>query len=154
MMRRFVPRCGEMIDQRTFSARLERLREYLDQLRSIRASAREAFVADPILRAAGERYLHLALESALDIGNHIIAERGYPRPETYAAVLTVLADKGILPDSIYRDLDGMAAFRHLLVHDYARLDHGRIYDVLVQKYPVLEALFECYVRQLDDQPGE
>lgn len=138
-----------MIDKAVFAARLDRFREYLGLLESIRAHPREKFVTDPILRGAGERYLHLAVESALDIGNHIIAGRGYPRPDTYAGVFFVLFDKNVLPESLYRSLDGMAAFRNLLVHDYARLDHGQVYDVLCEKYPVLQALYRLYAGMLD-----
>lgn len=139
-----------MIDKTAFAARLDRFREYLGLLDSIRSRRRDEFVGDPILRGAGERYLHLAMESALDIGNHIIAERGYPRPDTYAGVLAVLFEKHVLPQSLYRSLDGMAAFRNLLVHDYARLDHGQVYDVLCEKYPALEELFRLYVGMLND----
>jgi uncharacterized protein YutE (UPF0331/DUF86 family) len=139
-----------MIDRDTFAARLDRLREYLRQLDSIKTRSRTEFANDPILRAAGERYLHLAMESALDIGNHIIAERGYQRPDTYAGVFAVLAEQGVLSGSLFRDLEGMAAFRNLLVHDYARLDHGRVYDVLRDKHPVLQSLYECYANLLND----
>lgn len=143
-----------MIDQATFTERLGRFREYLGQLNAIKGRSRTEFIRDPILRAAGERYLHLAMESALDIGNHIIAERGYRRPDTYSGVLAVLAEQGLLPESLYQDLDGMAAFRNLLVHDYARLDHGRVYDVLHEKHPVLQSLYQCYSALLSDDAHE
>lgn len=138
-----------MIDKTSLAARLDRFREYLMLLDSIRTRPRDEFAQDPILRGAGERYLHLAMESALDIGNHIIAERGYPRPDTYAGVLSVLCEKRILPKSLYQSLDGMAAFRNLLVHDYARLDHGQVHDVLREKYSSLQELYSLYVGLLD-----
>ena len=139
-----------MIDKTVFVARLDRFREYLGLLDSIRALPREEFVKDPILRGAGERYLHLAMESALDIGNHIIAERGYQRPDSYAGIFSVLFEKQVLPESLYHSLDGMAAFRNLLVHDYARLDHGQVHDVLCEKYPALQDLYRLYADMLNE----
>jgi len=143
-----------MIDKASLAARLDRFREYLLLLDSIRTRRRDEFAQDPILRGAGERYLHLAMENALDIGNHIIAERGYPRPDTYAGVLSVLYEKRILPQSLYQALDGMAAFRNLLLHDYARLDHGQVHDVLCDKYPSLQELYGLYVGMLDDPASD
>lgn len=132
-----------MIHKTILAARLDRFQEYLGLLDAIKTRQREEFSGDPILRGAGERYLHLAIESALDIGNHIIAERGYPRPDTYAGVLTVLHEKRILPESLYRSLDGMAAFRNLLVHDYARIDHGQVYDLLLEKIRPCRSCMPC-----------
>lgn len=65
--------------------------------------------------------MHLAIECMLDIGNHIISDRDYPKPETYAEIFRILADKGVISEQLFYSLEGMAAFRNVLVHDYLKL---------------------------------
>ena len=97
-----------------------------------------------MLRGAGERYLQLSIEILLDLGSHIIAARGLAAPDTYADVFHILAEGGLLPDAVHRQVEGMAGFRHLLVHDYLRLDPERVFALLVEKLPVLEELARLY----------
>lgn len=45
-------------------------------------------------------------------------------------------------------LEGMGAFRNLLVHDYVRLDLDRVYAVIESKLKDLEALAKAYAKLL------
>lgn len=124
--------------------RLERLREYVEQLKTMKNYSAEEFTKNALVHGATERYLHLAIESLLDIGNHIIAERAYRKPETYGEIFEILAEKGVIPEKLYRNLEGMTAFRNLLVHDYTRLDRGKVYNILQTKLPIIEELGKIY----------
>lgn len=73
-----------MVNRNVLTARLERPREYLDLLKAIRGYDEKRFVVDPFIHGTAERNLHLAIECLLDIGNHVISDRGYPKPESYA----------------------------------------------------------------------
>jgi uncharacterized protein YutE (UPF0331/DUF86 family) len=129
-------------------SRLERLRDYMKTLKVIRAYDLERFKNDVFVHATAERYLQLAIECLLDIGNHIIADQGLRKPDTYAEILEILAENKIIPRNLYRELEGMAAFRNVLVHDYLRLDLGKVYSVLREKLPYLEKLASSFGRLL------
>ena len=43
-----------------------------------------------------ERYLHLAIESALDIANHLIADSNLESPETYRDAFAILTRHGVI----------------------------------------------------------
>ncbi|MFA5585828.1 MAG: DUF86 domain-containing protein [Saccharofermentanales bacterium] len=126
-----------MVNKSVLAARLERLREYLEVLEAAQRYDAERFVKDPFIYGAAERHLHLAIECLLDIGNHVISDRGYRKPENYADIFRILAEKDDLPGELCEDLVGMAAFRNVLVHDYLRLDRRRIHEILREKLPVL-----------------
>lgn len=129
-----------MVRQELIAARLERLREYLKTLKAVLKYDLETFKADVFIHTTAERCLHLAIECLLDIGNHIISDRGFRKPDTYADIFEILADEKVISKKLLRDLEGMAAFRNILVHDYLRIDLEKVYAILNEKLPYLEKL--------------
>ena len=85
----------------------------------------------------------------MDIGNHVISDRGYPKPESYADVFRILVEKGIIPAELLEELAGMAAFRNVLVHDYLRLDREKVYSILMEKMPLLKRVGQLYSELLE-----
>jgi uncharacterized protein YutE (UPF0331/DUF86 family) len=135
-----------MVSRHVIAARLERLAENLQLLRKVQEIDVATFCADPFLYGAAERNLQLAIETLLDIGNHIISDRGYRKPETYADILAILVEQQVIDHDLFSRLDGMASFRNLLVHDYLRLDRRKVYQVVQQQLAALEDLSRVFVR--------
>jgi uncharacterized protein YutE (UPF0331/DUF86 family) len=121
------------VDPQVVGARLAALDQYL---RFLDESARfdlSAFTSDPWKYAAAERFLHLAIESVLDIGTHCIVGLGLPRPSTYGDILPTLVEAGIVTAETARELASIAGFRNLLVHDYTRIDRARVHAFLTSR---------------------
>jgi uncharacterized protein YutE (UPF0331/DUF86 family) len=59
-------------------------------LESYQSRAKEELRENYTLRGAVERYLHLALECTLDIGEMIISKEGLRKPESYREVIEIL----------------------------------------------------------------
>ncbi len=137
-----------MVNKAVLAARLERLREYFVILESVQVYDIDRFVQDPFIHGTAERNLHLAIECLLDVGNHVISDRGYPKPENYADIFRILADHKVIPEHLFRELAGMAAFRNVLVHDYLRLDRKRVYVILVEKLPFLKNMGQIFAEML------
>lgn len=133
-----------MVKKEIIADRLEKLREYLKILRAIQKYEIERFKKDPFIHGAAERYLHLSIECLLDIGNHIIADRGCRKPDTYAEILGILVEEQIIPQGLGRRMAGMAAFRNVLVHDYLKLDLDRVYKIVKGQVKNFEALARIY----------
>jgi uncharacterized protein YutE (UPF0331/DUF86 family) len=133
-----------LVKKAIVAARLERLREYLQTLHAVAEFDLERFTTDPFIHGAAERYLHLAIECLLDIGNHIIADRGFRKPETYGEVFEILAEESVISPELMRELAGMAAFRNVLVHDYLKLDLEKVYRIVREKLKVFESLAGIY----------
>lgn len=62
-----------MVDREIFSRRLAALRSYLEKLGAFKRTTEEEFLRSPALHDLAERYLHLAVECALDLGNYASA---------------------------------------------------------------------------------
>lgn len=114
-------------DREVLSARLASLEEYLRILEPLATIDVSDFVRDPRLYGSAERFLHLSLEAIFDIGTHCLAALGLRRPSTYGEILPALAEAGIIRASTAESLAGIAGFRNLLVHDYARIDRARVH---------------------------
>ena len=85
-----------------------------------------------------ERYLHLAIECCLDLGNHLIADRGLRKAEDYKEVFLILGEAKILPKAFANRIAPMGGFRNILVHDYLRVDPQKVYDPLQKSLPDFE----------------
>jgi uncharacterized protein YutE (UPF0331/DUF86 family) len=133
-----------LVNKAVLATRLERLREYLSILESVLQYDVHRFVRDPFIYGTAERNLHLAIECLLDIGNHVISDRGYPKPETYADIFRILGEREVISLSLLHELEGMAAFRNVLVHDYLRLDREKVYRIIQDKLGHMKKLGEIY----------
>jgi len=64
-----------LIDAEIIQKRLERLNQYVGLLEKLAEQPRARFLSDPFVRGNVERYLQLAIQICLDIGNHILTAR-------------------------------------------------------------------------------
>jgi uncharacterized protein YutE (UPF0331/DUF86 family) len=130
--------------------RLRLMEGYLKKLHRIQNSVdRDAFLKDTDRQDIVDRNLHLAIESALDIGQHIIAGSGWEPAEEYADVFEILERHGIISKGLLSRVQGMAGFRNLLVHEYAEIDHGQVFDVLKNNLAGLQELARVYEKYID-----
>lgn len=123
---------------------MERVREYLTILESVLDFDEKRFFSDPFVYCTAERNLHLVIEALIDIGNHIISDPGYPKPETYAEIFYILREKDIIQEALFNEIDGMTSFRNLLVHDYLKIDRKQVYQLLKTRLSALKRLAAVY----------
>ena len=108
-----------MVDQETFSRRLDALDGYLAHAMRLGETSREDFMAEPGIHDLAERYLHLIAEAVIDLANHWIAQEGLRTPETNRDTFAILEEAGEIGTDLARDLRAWAGYRNVLVHDYA-----------------------------------
>jgi uncharacterized protein YutE (UPF0331/DUF86 family) len=109
----------------------------------------DEFKKDSISQAATERLLQVAIETTLNIGNHIIASRGYRSPKDYADVFKVLEEEKIIPPEFSSELQQMAKFRNRLVHIYWDIDIDMLYDILQNKLSDFEKFAQVVLREME-----
>jgi uncharacterized protein YutE (UPF0331/DUF86 family) len=69
-----------------------------------------------------ERSLQLAVQAAIDVALHVIADQRMGEPETNRAAFGLLHRHGWIRDEQLTGLQRMAGFRNVLVHGYAEVD--------------------------------
>ena len=75
-----------------------------------------------------ERLVQLIVQALLDLGLMVVAALGLRRPRAYSEVGYILWEQGILSRHDAEMLRSMAGLGNVLVHAYARVDRGRIFE--------------------------
>lgn len=110
--------------------RLEKAFQILQQSRKLSFAE---LVGNDVLLSAVERNFQVAIERVLDIGNHIIAEKGFETPEDNEDIIRILGEEGVVPSEFAEATKGLAGFRNVLVHEYGGIDYKILYDYLVHR---------------------
>ncbi len=112
--------------------KLNSMQRYVSYLASVKNTGRKTLEENFELRSAIERNFHLAIESAIDIGEMIISEEGFERPEDYRSVFLILGKHGILPKNFAEKFSLAAGLRNILVHAYEEVDLGMLHEFLTE----------------------
>ena len=96
-----------MVDTEIFSRRLDALDGYLGRLRSLGEAAEEEYLAEPGIHDLAARYLHLAIEAAIDLANHWIADHGFRTPDSNRDTFTVLEEAGEIEAALAERMRGL-----------------------------------------------
>ncbi len=127
-------------------SRLKKFEECISILKNIRDHiSLEEYLREPFYFSTGERNLHLAIESLLDISNFIITNYGFRQPETYADIILILKDEQIIPPELADKVEKLPAFRNILVHEYLILDRKLIFEKIKNSLSDLEEYMQCLV---------
>ncbi len=77
-----------------------------------------------------ERTLQIAIQAALDIAAHIVADERYGVPDTNRGFFELLVRYGWLPRDLAEPLSKMVGFRNILVHSYERVDPAEVEKIV------------------------
>jgi uncharacterized protein YutE (UPF0331/DUF86 family) len=128
--------------------RLNKLDEYLSILHRYDAYSFDEFDSNPELYGSAERFLHLAIEMLIDLGNHVIAELELGPVNWYSDIPSILAENGYLQSELKEKWLRMIGFRNVLVHEYLEIDRGIVFDVLQNHLSDIEALRQVFAQFL------
>jgi uncharacterized protein YutE (UPF0331/DUF86 family) len=121
---------NDRIDRATIENLFRNLDTYVGHLRTLGQLSRETLTEDPIKVGAAKYYLHVAIESCIDVANHLIARLRLRPPESYADSFAVLAENHIIKQDFATTAQRMVKMRNRLVHLYWEVDEDIVYDVL------------------------
>ena len=120
----------ELVNRTKVERQLELIEEYLDFLREIQTLPEEEFATSRRDFHSYERCLQLAIECLINIGNHIISDRGLRAPKDYADIFKVLAENCILLMEDALNLKQMVQFRNRLVHVYWDIEPKVLWQII------------------------
>lgn len=106
------------------------MRKAVDRLRTLKAIDKKLFLHDPDKIGSAKYSFIVAIESAIDICNHIISQNGYRTPEDYADTFQVLGEQGVFDKDFTRALKDMAKFRNRLTHLYWEVNDEHVREIL------------------------
>jgi uncharacterized protein YutE (UPF0331/DUF86 family) len=128
------------LERAVVERKLQHLRELVLLLRQESGRSLESFLADRREQLLVERLLHLAVEAATDLLEHLLVQASQVRPQTYADTFLQAGQQGWISMELAQRLVPAAGLRNRLVHDYEAIDPGRVYDAMAIALADLDAL--------------
>lgn len=110
--------------------KISAIQHYLAILSRYQDLSHDKIQDDLTLRGAVERYLYLAMQSAIDLAEAIVAFKTLRKPSVYSDNFKILHEAGVISPSLMKKMVGMTGFRNIITHDYAEINFDLVYDVL------------------------
>lgn len=102
----------------------------MEKLRAIAKMSEDEFLKSPISQDIAKWHFYVAVQSCLDLGNHIISIKGFEMPEKYEDIIATLAKEKVISENLAKSLAGMGGFRNLIAHGYFKIDLNKLYSYL------------------------
>lgn len=126
----FLQGDSDLVDKNLILRKLADLDTYVRQVGEYSSISTDDYKNNWKTQRIVERTLQMAIELCADIANHIISDRGYRVPTTYADAFSILNENHILDDPLFQSLTNMCKFRNILVHEYDKVDPAIVVSIL------------------------
>jgi uncharacterized protein YutE (UPF0331/DUF86 family) len=121
--------------------RLDVLLDALADLRRYRDSvSRAKLAADRDTQHMVLHAMYVAVQAAIDLALHALADSEQPLGTTYREAFRQLAAAGRIDPRLADELEGWAGLRNVLAHHYASIDYDLIHTALCDDLHHLERL--------------
>lgn len=74
--------------------------------------------------------LQLAVQGCIDIGSHIISDKGWGIAGSINEVFHILHDKGVIKANLAERLVSMVGFRNILIHEYEDINLDIVHNII------------------------
>ena len=117
-------------DQEKMVKLVSELRKSIVRLRELGKLSQDEFLKDPDKIGSSKYHFIVAIESTIDMSNHIISRNGYRIPEDYGDTFTVMGEVGAIEEAFAEELVKMAKFRNRLVHLYWEINDRQLFEII------------------------
>ncbi len=124
-----------MVDEVFVREKMDRLRQYLQELQQVSAYSLQDYLAGLFVKRAGERMAELVVECAVDINDHFCLELGGAPPQEYYQSFIRMADLGVVSHDLASRLAPTAGLRNRLAHEYESVVDRAVYNSIQRMIP-------------------
>lgn len=117
------------MDREIVEQKLESLRRSLQRIETKCPPDPQTLVANIDLQDIVALNLSRAVQICVDIGTHLIAGMEVPPPDTMGQTFDVLAQQGILDDTLAIRLKKAVGFRNIAIHNYERINWMIVHSI-------------------------
>lgn len=118
-----------MVDKTVLAAKTADIRDAVERIRSVLPGSSEAFLADRTAREIVTLNLFRALQDAISLATHWLADEGWAVPQTLGDAFDALAGHGVIDAALASRLRAGAGLRNLIAHQYGAIDFRRIFEI-------------------------
>ena len=124
-----------MVDEALILRKLSELDEYYRQIKEYENITVDQYSGDWKIQRIIERTLQMMIETCVDVAGHIIADKQFRIPKSYADTFKVFCEEKILDDKLSAALEKMAKFRNIVVHHYDKVDAEIVISIMKNNLP-------------------
>lgn len=135
-----------LVDSHVILARIDKIRECIANLRGLAALESDVFFGDASATDSAERNLQIAIQSVIDIGNHVVADMDCGTPKDYKEIFHLLAKHSVISGQLAAKLVSMTGLRNVLVHDYLQIDLHLIHRIIKNELNDFEEFVAAVLR--------
>lgn len=114
------------IERQLLLDKLQTLEGYIRQVERMEFTAAEMETNQDIQDLISFR-LQQAVETSIDIANHLASGLALPQQNTAVDVMHLLAKEGIISKKLAEEVAKATRFRNLVVHHYGKIDFKKVY---------------------------
>ena len=118
-----------MVDEAVLAKKLAAIRDAVARIREVLPGSAEAFRENRTAREIVILNLFIALQEAIALATHWLADEGWDVPQSYGDAFAALADRHILAPDLAHRLRAASELRDLIAHQYGTVDAARIFDL-------------------------
>lgn len=142
-----------MVDEALILRKLAELDQYYSQLNEYENTTADQYSDDWKIQRIIERTLQMMIETCADIAGHIIADKGFRIPKSYADTFKVLLEEKILDRKLYAVMEKIAKFRNIVVHHYDKVDSEIVTAILKNDLADFISYKEAIIQFLENGEG-
>lgn len=118
-----------MVDKALLAGKVAAIRDAVARIRSVLPATADAFASDRTAREVVTFNLFLALQDAIALAAHWLADEGRTVPASYGEIFAALGAAGVIDDRLAGRLRAAAGLRNLVAHQYGVLDVNRVFQI-------------------------
>ncbi len=119
-----------MVDKELILKKLSEIEEHLQELEEFKDISIDDYRKDWKIQRIVERTLQILIEICIDVANHIISDEKWRIPSSYSETFKILYENRVIDDELFKNLEKMAKFRNIIVHNYDKISPEVMVNIL------------------------
>ncbi len=137
-----------MVDKRLVGRKLAQIDTYLKQIEDFTKISLSQYKNNWKSQRIVERTLHILIEVCIDIANHIVSDQDMRLPTGYADTFRVLMENKVIGKKLCENLERMAKFRNIIVHQYETIEPTIVVSILHNNLKDFEKYQKAIIKYL------
>jgi uncharacterized protein YutE (UPF0331/DUF86 family) len=117
-----------VVNRDLVARKIARARHWLADAEARLQQPPNAFLSSMEARDLATFYIFLAIQEAIDLGAHWVADEGWGTPDEAGGTFDLLAARGAIPVELADGLRAAVGLRNRIAHGYATVNHERLHQ--------------------------
>ena len=136
-----------MIDKNLIMAKAGKVDAHLRRIKAKRSAKLEEFLGDLDIQESILFNLQMAVQNCIDIAAHVISDDELGVAGSTNEMFYILQENGYLTQELTDKMVAAVDFRNLVIHEYAKIDLKKVYQIAHEDVDDLEENLRAIFRK-------